>query len=246
MAAYGKLVEFCPESEVWIQYIERLEHYFTANDFTECEKKKAILLSVCGSKMYKLMSNSLALIKPGEQTFDEFKELNQNTHSEVNDGCFRCGKQHSPATSRYKDIECYSCGKTGHLQRQSGVTRCQTRRPFRKHTGRGRGKGRPTSSTNYVEAEEDEVYTMFHASHSKDAYMTTVQHENKSIVMEIDTGASLSVISQRTPDEIVDQGVEIKVQPCDRKLRTYLGEPIPVVGKCLVSVVCNSQSKNCP
>lgn len=375
MAAYGKLEEFRPESEVWIQYIERLEHYFAANEITDGAKKKAILLSVCGSKTYKLMSNLLAPTKPGEKTFDELKELIQkhhdptpseivqrfkfnsrfrntgetvatfvselrrlsehcnfgttletmlrdrvvcginndhiqrrllseskltykkalemamaletaaqnaadlkktgqnlqqaqhvnkihsnqkhqstgrterhDTHTEAKDECYRCGKQHSPAVCRYKDVECYSCGKTRHLskkcrQRQSAVIKGQTKRPYQKYTGRGRGKGQPT---NYMDADEEEVYTMFRVSHSKDAYITKVQLENKPVKMEIDTGASLSVISQKTLNNILDQGAKINMEPCDRKLRTYLGEPIPVVGQCTVKVVCNSQTKNLP
>lgn len=54
MATYGKIGEFKELEESWTQYIERLEQYFSANDVEDPGKKRAILLSVCGSKMYAL------------------------------------------------------------------------------------------------------------------------------------------------------------------------------------------------
>ena len=80
MAAFGKIEEFNPEADVWDQYTERLEHYFAANEIEDVNKQKAILLSVCGSKTYKLMSNLLAPEKPGDKSFKELKDLIQKHH----------------------------------------------------------------------------------------------------------------------------------------------------------------------
>ena len=40
MATIGKLEEFNQDTEVWTQYVERLEHFFVANDIEEEKKKK--------------------------------------------------------------------------------------------------------------------------------------------------------------------------------------------------------------
>ena len=42
--AHGKPQEFDKGRETWINYVERLEFYFIANDVEEAAKKKAILL----------------------------------------------------------------------------------------------------------------------------------------------------------------------------------------------------------
>ena len=63
MATLGKLTEYDPEQEEWGSYVERLEFFFTANDITDAEKKKAILLSSSGSKTYKLFRGLTAPAK---------------------------------------------------------------------------------------------------------------------------------------------------------------------------------------
>ena len=49
MACHGTVGEFVSEREDWSSYIERLENYFVANDVVTGEKKRAMLLSVCGA-----------------------------------------------------------------------------------------------------------------------------------------------------------------------------------------------------
>lgn len=46
--------------EEWIDYAERLEHYFIANDITDVANKRAILLNAVGASTYRLIK-TLAL-----------------------------------------------------------------------------------------------------------------------------------------------------------------------------------------
>ena len=69
MATYGKIGEFKESEESWTHYIERLEQYFLANEVDEVGKKRAILLSVCGSKTYALARDLLQPVRPVEATF---------------------------------------------------------------------------------------------------------------------------------------------------------------------------------
>ncbi|XP_063954090.1 uncharacterized protein K02A2.6-like [Lytechinus pictus] len=66
MTTFGTVGEFQVESGDWVQYTERLEHFFAANDIANVEKKRAILLSVCGGQTYRLISSLLAPEKPGQ------------------------------------------------------------------------------------------------------------------------------------------------------------------------------------
>ena len=52
---YGKIEPFKEGEEEWRHYCERLEFFFKANAIDDTEKKKAILLSVCGPKTYQLI-----------------------------------------------------------------------------------------------------------------------------------------------------------------------------------------------
>ena len=69
MATYGKIGEFKESEESWTQYLERLEQYFLANEVEDAGKRRAILLSVCGSKTYALARDLLQPAKPVETAF---------------------------------------------------------------------------------------------------------------------------------------------------------------------------------
>ena len=72
MAMHGTLTQFAPEEEDWTTYVERLEHYFAANDVVDDGKKRSILLPVCGSSTYKLVRN---LISADRLATISFKDL---------------------------------------------------------------------------------------------------------------------------------------------------------------------------
>ena len=55
MATHGTVKPFNAQSDDWPTYIERLQHYFIANDVEEESKKRSILLTVCGATTYKLI-----------------------------------------------------------------------------------------------------------------------------------------------------------------------------------------------
>ncbi|XP_041379565.1 uncharacterized protein LOC121392407 [Gigantopelta aegis] len=80
MATHGSVGEFAPGKETWLSYAERLEQYFLANDVQAQEKKRAILLSVCGASTYQLIRNLVSPQKPSEKTFDELVKLVQEHH----------------------------------------------------------------------------------------------------------------------------------------------------------------------
>ena len=72
MPSFGRLQEFDLDGgEDLGQYTERRSHYFTANEIADAGKKKAILLTACGSATYKLMCDLVAPAKPGDKTFDD-------------------------------------------------------------------------------------------------------------------------------------------------------------------------------
>ena len=49
--SFGKLEELdTANSDDWVQYTERMEHYFLANEITDASKQCSILISFMGQK----------------------------------------------------------------------------------------------------------------------------------------------------------------------------------------------------
>ena len=77
----GRIEEFVEEKEEWTQYVERLEHYFAANEIEDAAKKRAIFLTVIGPTAYKLLRSLVAPEKPGDKSYDELKAVLKLHHS---------------------------------------------------------------------------------------------------------------------------------------------------------------------
>ena len=70
-AVFGTISEFDSKKEDWIQYVERLNHYFTANQVDSQERKKAILPTSVGPAAYRLLRKLVAPQKLDEKTLKE-------------------------------------------------------------------------------------------------------------------------------------------------------------------------------
>ena len=70
-ATFSRIDEFEEGKEDWIQYVERLEHFFGAKDVSTDAKKRSILLSVMCPSAYKLLRSLLSADKPGEKLYEE-------------------------------------------------------------------------------------------------------------------------------------------------------------------------------
>ena len=80
MASLGRIEEFSGENNnSWEEYAERLECFFDANDITGEEKKRSILLTVCGAATYSTLRSLVAPRKPKEVPYaDLLKTLNEH------------------------------------------------------------------------------------------------------------------------------------------------------------------------
>ena len=59
--------------------------------------------------------------------------------------------------------------------------------------------------------------------------------------LDVDTGATVSIISQTTFNRLWDKNNAPKIRPSGARLRTYTGEAIKVVGELEVDVFLNKQ-----
>ena len=358
-ATLGKIDEFDSSKEEWPQYVERLGHFFTANDIKTAEKKRAVFLAVIGPVTYRLLHNLISPAKPGDKTYQELvttltkhfnptpsetvqrfkfntrtrkpgesvstylaelrslaeycnygasleamlrdrlvcginnekiqqrllaeakltyakalelaqgletaaqnmKELGTSKGKEepgnnastihtvgtASNGkvtCYRCGKAgHNAAVCRHKDTVCHGCGKRGHLKR---ACRSKQKGAAPSRTGQRKKSTRAVNKVDESEPEDGEnELPLYHVTSGEQTrpLKISVQIEDQSVPMEIDTGAGLSLVSEATyrekwPDKPLEQS--------SKKLYSYSGEAIPVLGSMTVGVTYKSQVATLP
>ena len=109
------------------------------------------------------------------------------THSQLK-ACFRCGKTtHLPSECRFRDTECRFCKKIGHIE-----SHCFSKKyKPRNHTHHMRATGR--------EENHGWMYSLYTVKGPRpDPIVTSLNVDGQMLQMEVDTGATLSVVSEET------------------------------------------------
>ena len=159
--------------------------------------------------------------------------------------CYRCGRKHSPDVCWFKNATCNLCGKTGHIkpvckssnQPQSEMFRSDHGRKWR--SGNGRNVTSQSKTHHLQEGGSDEqCYTMYTIdscyARKEDRIIESFTIQDQVIDLELDTGASVSVINENTCNQLKNSSVLKKTQTI---LRTYSGEKIIPIGVIDVSVI---------
>ena len=147
--------------------------------------------------------------------------------------CYRCGRRgHTIANCRVdKKIVCYNCGKEGHMQRA-----CKSKSgQGRQKRSKGKFKSKPVGRVQVDGSEEGESEsgsdTLCHLRSNQSARVPPIRVEVKLddclTTMEVDTGASLSLMSHATVQRLWPGR---SLEPTDVRLLSYSKEPIPVLG----------------
>ncbi|XP_065300621.2 uncharacterized protein [Dermacentor albipictus] len=129
--------------------------------------------------------------------------------------CDRCGGAHSPSQCQFSQAQCFTCRKTGHLARvcRRGRMNSKQQPDSSTRTTQARGEGsrrkgmrrsRATASSSsfaarlHPMAENIPIFDMWHTCFvpsSVPPYILTVEICGHPISMELDTGASVSVMA---------------------------------------------------
>ena len=368
-AVFWKIDSFEEGKETWEHYCERLGHYFIANGIGDTEeadlsKRRSILLSVCGSKIYKLMSDLLAPNKPGTKTFAELVKLVQDHYApkpseivqrykfhnrfrspgesvasyvaelrHLTEHCnfgqtmevmirdrlvcgimddkiqrrllaekdltfkkayeiaismetaakgvvdLQSGQAHAEKVNKVcegekllrdkRNLKCYYCHMFGHAVAECRKKKAdqaaaahrgkgqsthrgqhRTRGNSRGHFGSRRSKSnfRRENVHNECDTSEDEEgdhneYTLYHMMEQgqKPPYRVSLNLNGVDQFMELDTGASKTVISEEVFNDLCKSEPHLKLQPSATKLRTYTGELIPILGTVQLRVTFNEK-----
>ena len=148
--------------------------------------------------------------------------------------CYRCGGPHLAPACKYKDAVCTYCKKSGHLEKVC----IAKKKALGSSSAQASAKPGHTQKNWYMEHEGTAPeYDMFNLQdQSNEPTQLEIFLNELPVSMIMDTGASLSIISQATFDRLRQHDSSVTLNPSSVCLRTYTGEPIPVVGTTQLSV----------
>ena len=176
--------------------------------------------------------------------------------------CYRCGGSHYATHCRFKDVDCCRCGKKGHLakvchsskkedhnnqphQNPRSVNKSLFKTPFKYNAHSLDHKPNPHHSATVPEEDSQSTdYPLFTLPGNVQPIVLTMEVNGSDLSMELDTGASLSLISEQTYTNMSHA-----LPPLTQSnvvLSTYTGEKIRPIGTVDVTVRYNSQQVTVP
>ena len=181
----------------------------------------------------------LQLTEPSQGTQPPFvhkldrPQQGRTSLSTVKQDCYHCEGKHRHATCPCRQFVCHFCKKKGHIAKMC----------------RKRASGRAEKTNVVVDGEEDRVvqvpeYPMFHVGLG--STHTTLKVNGRPPTMEVDMGASVSLISEATFKSIRKGVVTLELKESAARLQTYTGEQIKVSGSTVVLVEHNDQFLQLP
>ena len=185
---------------------------------------------------------------------NKLNKLHGGRHSDqhkVKD-CYRCGGKHDPTKCRFKTETCHKCGKIGHIAktcRSNKKIPSDKERQDQKKTFRGKKGREPQMNIVEQNSSDEELEYNFFNFKGKDktpSYRENLMVNDIDINMEIDTGASFSVINEKTFQEICRGKEDLDLKQTEISLRTYTGEKITPKGITEVVVEYNNQVNRLP
>jgi hypothetical protein len=165
--------------------------------------------------------------------------------------CHRCHGQHDPERCWHKKKKCNNCGRIGHLKiacqqpKQHGSRREKDTNSFKRKTHfvdndvTVNNEDDDDDFSNYVSVS-NECKLGINAVQGQNVkpFMIPMNVENKVTEMEIDTGASVSTISEKVYQKCYEN---VPLCKTECVLRAYSGETIPVLGEINVNVKHNEK-----
>lgn len=150
----------------------------------------------------------------------------------ASNSCYRCGKKtHEPSRCPFRTKDCFYCKKRGHTQAV-----CRSKQKAEK----------VQQLLTYDESDTHEEYDLFQvhgSSRTSQPLEVPVEIEGRPLVMELDTGAAVSLISESVFNKLC---LDKPFQLSSSHLRTYSGETLPVLGQLQVKVTCGDQQARLP
>ena len=141
--------------------------------------------------------------------------------------CFRCGENHAPQTCRFKEEQCRYCKGKGHIMR---VCKKKASDATKGNAPTQRSSSQRLS-VQYLnkQEEQDDEFQIFKIGQTapEPSIIIPLEINGVPVPMELDTGASLTVISETLWKEKFPTST---LEPSNIRLKTYTSEELKVVG----------------
>ena len=133
--------------------------------------------------------------------------------------CIRCGGKHRATECKFHETECFLCKKKGHIAR---ARRSKQKSQIRTHQFL-------TSTTDQAETDE---YSLYHTQGhgTTPPILVDLRLNGKDISMELDTGATLSLVSEKTYHSLFSPDTAPQLKASKAELKTYTGEVLNILG----------------
>ncbi|XP_043229848.1 uncharacterized protein K02A2.6-like isoform X5 [Amphibalanus amphitrite] len=176
----------------------------------------------------------------------------QGTAQSGNQSCSRClSRRHGQDVCPFRDQICYRCQRPGHTRvacqnrpAQSSQRPAQPQPAASRPSRQRRAHYVSGSSPPATEVSADLLFTV-RSSGSVQPLHVEVSLNGSPVTMELDTGASCSMMSRAVFEKAFLQSVP-DLAPYRRRLYTYTGEEVPVAGVAQVVVAYRDQSARLP
>ena len=156
------------------------------------------MLTVCGPSTYQLLKSLLQPASRADKTYDELVQTLSNHFNPAPSAIVQRFKFNTIIRKSRESVVCY-------------VAELKT---LREHSGFG------------IEAEDEHFNSYLFQAPTRILQVVLTVHVNKAVLpLELDTKASLSVISEGTYKSIFN----VTDQPTDVSLHTYIGEPLAIL-----------------
>ena len=163
--------------------------------------------------------------------------------------CYRCGGKHQQEQCNFRNSNCHYCGKKGHIakvcrnkQREEETQQKPNETPQETHL-----MEEDAERTTTADSATYSLFTLTEQTEATPPLLVDMTVNKVPLQMEVDTGASVSLISRDTYRKLwLNQERRPKLQPSPRRLRTYTGQELDVQGSATVDVTYGSQSQKLP
>jgi len=163
--------------------------------------------------------------------------------------CYRCGKSgHSPNSCYFKDQNCRKCGKKGHISKVCrSSSKAKDKESKEKVTKEKDKTQKPKLHNHQVELssqtdDSTNLEALFYNSTTPGITVTPTVN-GMQLPMELDTGASVSLISEKTWTERFHS---MPLESTSVVLKTYTGQNLKVLGQLTVDVQYEQQRHSLP
>ena len=165
---------------------------------------------------------------------------NKNSNDSNNapkSSCFGCGQMHWKRDCPFKDAECHKCNGKGHIKKMCRSNKDKKNMP-NKNKRYNQTHTIQQNNDLYSQLDEYDQYIYCVKSSAADPIIVPVSLNGINTSMELDTGATRSLISKDKFDELWSANSKNRpiLQKCEDKLKVYGGSPLPTLGEICVNM----------